>query len=583
MTQRPTTEITPATTSLSRMEMADGILAAAHASGARHLWFVSGSELTCFQEATAKAIATGTAAPALVTMIHEHVALSAAMGETMVTGRPSMTAAHADLGLLHYGGAIHNALRGGYPVLIMSGYPATTRDLRQVPVFWKQQRWDQGQIVRQYVKWDHKLAPYDDPTLITARALQVALGAPTGPAYLAVPAEVGPQEWTGMGNVVSIGHLGVPRLGGGHRDQVRTLAEKLLEAETPMVITDRVGNDPAAVELLSRICREFAIAVRTTRHRMNVSDDHPARYASWSLQTADVVLVLESHIPWIPAQEEPAPTAWIAVAGTDPAALEIPLYEFLADERITADPAQFLVQLEEELRTLRKDRHRHAAEQRWSQIEADMSSRIEHEAAALKRDMASSTITERVLSHAVGEILEPDDILTWELAPTEGCSRTKPGTLFDSGGSSLGWGGAAAAGALMTDRGRTAVCMTGDGSYSFGSPDALLWTQLYHDLPVLTVVCNNRGYRTGTVKLVRDYPEGYSAATGDLTGGTFDPPPDYSSQATAAGGVGRKVMSRSELVDALKEARRAVVSGRLPAVVDVWLAAHVTGEHPLNR
>jgi acetolactate synthase-1/2/3 large subunit len=383
--------------------------------------------------------------------------------------------------------------------------------------------------------------------------------------------------------VIDAGALGIPRLGGGPADELATLAQRLLDAESPMVIVDRIGNVPAAVEALDRICREFAFAARPSRHRMNLRDDHPSRYASWKLAEADAVLVLEAQIPWIPAQEEPPPGAWVAVAGTDPAALEIPLYEFRAHQRITADPAEFLLQLEEEMRSRRKPHHAHAAEQRWARIESDMQAALRAEEAALKRDLESSTVTERVLSSAVGEVLEPDDILTWELAPTEHCPRTRPMTLFDSGGSSLGWGVAAAAGALLVDRGRTAVCMTGDGSYSFGSPDALLWTQQYHDVPVMTVVCNNRGYRTGTVKLVRDYPEGYSATHGDLTGGTFDPPPDFSAHATAAGGVGRKVLTRSELVDALREARRAVSEDRVPAVVDVWLDSHVTGEHPLKE
>ncbi|MPZ68557.1 MAG: hypothetical protein GEU71_03405 [Actinobacteria bacterium] len=569
--------------SLDDAEVAEAIMAGAYLSGARNLWFVSGSELTCFQEAHAKATATGAPTPALVTMMHEHVALSAAMGETMVTGRPAMTAAHADLGLLHYGGALHNALRGGYPVLIMSGYPATTRDLRQVPVFWKQQRWDQGSIVRQYVKWDHKLAPYDDPTLITSRALQVALTAPSGPAYLAVPAEVGPHVIPGNLDVVSADHLGIPRLGGGNKDQVTAIATKLLGAEAPLIVTDRIGNDPTAVELLGRICETFAIAVKASRHRMNIPDDHPSRFASWGLREADVVMVLEDHIPWIPAQEEPGAQAWVAAVGSDPAAFEIPIYEFRANERLTADPREFLLQLEEELLRLRKDRDRHSAEQRWMEIQINMRAHQKGEEQALQRDLTSTTITERALSQAVGEILEPDDILTWELARTEDCPRTQPQTLFDSGGSSLGWGVAAAAGALMADRARTAICMTGDGSYSFGSPDSLLWTQLHHDLPVLTVVFNNRGYRTGTVKLVRDYPEGYSAKGADLTGGTFDPPPDYSAEASALGGFGKKVLSRAELMPALIEARDAVVSDRRPAVLDVWLPAHVTGDHPLGK
>ena len=53
--------------------------------------------------------------------VHECVALHAALGNSMVTGKPAATAVHVDVGLLNYGTAIHTAWKGNYPVLITSG------------------------------------------------------------------------------------------------------------------------------------------------------------------------------------------------------------------------------------------------------------------------------------------------------------------------------------------------------------------------------------------------------------------------------------------------------------------------------
>lgn len=563
-------------------EVAEILLRAAYLDGIRHLWFVSGSELTPLQEASAKSRALGFKSPELVTMIHEHVALSAAMGETMMTGGPSMTAAHADLGLLHYGGALHNALRGSYPVLITSGYPATTPQQRKVPVFWKQQRWDQGQIVRQYVKWDHKLSPLDDPSLVVSRAVQVMLGDPAGPAYLAIPAEVAPYRMHGELDMTTTDDLGRVLLGPGDVAQVKEMARRLLEAENPLIVTDRVGNDVEAVEVLARVSKTFGIPVVASRHRMNFPDDHPGAFSPWTVTEADVVIVLESDIPWIPALQRPG-KAFIVAVGTDPAACEIPLYEFPAQVRLLARPAAFLRQLEEELSLERRSSHDAAISKRWAALEESKRKTEKATDEALRRDLAGPIITERMLSHAVGEVLDPEDLLTWELGPTEGCKRTIPRTLFDSGGSSLGWGVAAAAGAQKADPGRPAICITGDGSYSFGSPHALLWTQLHHELPVMTVICNNRGYRTGTVKLMNDYPGGYSDTNQDLTGGFFDPPPNYSAEAEAAGARGFKVTHKADLPGALREAKAALVTDRLPSVIDVWLPQHVTGRHPATE
>src|SRR5919197_1190681 len=102
-------------------EWSDVIVAAMKLGGVAHLFFVSGSELTFYQEAIAKADAKGRPAPRLVTMTHEHVALNAALVNAMVRNQPAATAVPVDVGTLHYGAAIHTAWRGGYPVLMMAG------------------------------------------------------------------------------------------------------------------------------------------------------------------------------------------------------------------------------------------------------------------------------------------------------------------------------------------------------------------------------------------------------------------------------------------------------------------------------
>ena len=138
-------------------EWADAIVAAMKLGGVDNLFFVSGSELSFFQEAIAKAQSLGRPAPHLVTMTHEHVALNAALGNAMARNQPAATAVHVDVGTLHYGAAIHTAWRGGYPVLMMAGtgpraFPGSMRGARGSGVQWVQEPRDQGEIVRQYTK-----------------------------------------------------------------------------------------------------------------------------------------------------------------------------------------------------------------------------------------------------------------------------------------------------------------------------------------------------------------------------------------------------------------------------------------------
>ena len=75
----------------------------------------------------------------------------------------------------------------------------------------------------------------------------------------------------------------------------------------------------------------------------------------------------------------------------------------------------------------------------------------------------------------------------------------------------------------------------------FGNPQVVTWASKFHKAPVLFIISNNRGYSTGTTQVLRSYPEGYAAKAQDVTGGWFDPCPNYSGEAAASGAYGEKV------------------------------------------
>ena len=182
------------TFSMPAEQAAEALMASMKLNGIDRLWFTSGTELAFFQEVPVKHQALGRPTPTIMTMTHENAALAAAMGETMITGRPSATAAHVECGMINAGGSIHNADRGHYPVLMMSGYPPSAETgsvpgARDAGIQWFQQVRDQGELVRQYMRWDHKLASYDNPGTVITRAVQVMMSEPQGPAYLAIPRE----------------------------------------------------------------------------------------------------------------------------------------------------------------------------------------------------------------------------------------------------------------------------------------------------------------------------------------------------------------------------------------------------------
>lgn len=557
------------------VEVAELLLRTLAAHDIERLWFCSGSELVPLQEAAVRLRACGEATPAIAPATHEHVAICAAMGETMVSGGPAAVVAHAELGPLNFGAELHTALRGGYPLLIVSGYPATHPERRTSQAFWNQQRWDQGSTFRQYTKWDYKLAAHEEPGTVVARALQVALTAPQGPAYLAVPAEVLAQDHA-FGTVVRAADLGVARHGAGDPEAIHELAVRLLAAERPLVVTERVGSDPSAVPALADLCERFGIGARTTRYRMSLPTEHEAQLGAPDIEDADVVLVVDHHVPWIPVGAAPPPQAYVALVGADPLAAEIPLHEFRADLRMYAAAGPFLRRLADELDRLAGPDDLDRARRRCQRIALAAGAQRDRDERRRRSALALDHLTPAGLSACVDQHLRDDDLLIDELGDTEELvRRSRPGTLFMNGGSSLGWATSAAVGARLASGDRPVVCLTGDGGYQFGVQQAALWAQRRYDAPVLTVIANNGGYRTGTSHLDSYFPDGAARATGDYTGGRFDPMPDHAREAEACGASGFTVATPAALGTALEEGRRLVAEERRPVVIDALLPDHL--------
>ena len=574
------TTIAPgAWTEIQADEASAAIVAAMGLGGVEYLFFTSGSEIMFYQEAIAKARALGRPAPRLITMTHEHPNLNAAIGYGMVAGKPAATAAHVDVGTLNYGGAIHTAFRSSAPVLITAGapptsYPGSMRGARDGGHFWLQQVPDQNGIVRQYVKWDHRLEYQDNPGLIVSRALQIAQTEPKGPVYLSLPREIAMRPMDGA-RFPTVAQLGIPHPPAPDPDAIRQAAEWLVKAQNPVVVVSRSGRNPATVPLLVELCELLGLPVAEAAWRVFQCFplDHPLYQSTMSLRDADVVLVLEADVPWVPGPQAPGPDARIIVIGLDPIQINIPTYEFTADLRITADSLLALRALREAVEPLitTSDRARYADRAaRWAEAAQARVRRVEQEALAVA---TKSPIDPLWLSYQIGQVLDDNCLLldeTLVAAPVYRYVRfSQPHRYFRNPGSSGGWGAGAALGAKLAAPERDVVLVTGDGFYMYAVPNPAIWAAVHYGAPFMTVIFQNRSYSTGTRATVGFYPEGYAARSG-LEGGYFDPPIDFAKEAEAAGAYGENVRDPAEVGPALRRGLEQIRRGT-PAVISVWL------------
>jgi acetolactate synthase I/II/III large subunit len=573
------------TYSMSAEQAAEALMASMKLNGIDRLWFTSGTELAFFQEVPIKHKALGRPTPTIMTMTHENAALSAACGETMITGRPSATAAHVECGMINAGGSIHNADRGHYPVLMMSGYPPSAESgsmpgARDNGIQWFQQVRDQGELVRQYMRWDHKLASYDNPGTVITRAIQVMLSEPQGPAYLAIPREVAMGSIDGA-RFPLLSQLPPAREPVADRTLLRQAAQWLLEAERPIICVSRVGRDPSAVAPLVELAETLGAQVVADGYRVNMPADHPLLLAgaqqSGPPRDTDCFLVLDMLVPWPMASYRPSDGTKIITLAIDPVHRMTPIYEFPTDLAIGGDAGRSIPLLLEEIRSAMTPAQRQRCEQRSTRLQTEGRQRRNAAVASAEAERNKGVITPAWLSYQIGQSLDPETIIVNELVNTAHFNRTKPGTQFNAGGSSLGWAAPAAVGAKVAAPDRQVVACTGDGSWMFGNPQVVTWASRFHKAPVLFIISNNRGYSTGTTQVLRSYPEGYAAKAQDMTGGWFDPCPNYSGEAAASGAYGEKVTDPAEVGPAIQRGLQAVAEGS-PAVLDMWMPKHITGE-----
>lgn len=560
-------------------DVGEAVVAALAAGGVEQLFFCSGSEIAFFQEAIARAHAEGREAPRLITMLHENAALNAALGYAAATGRPAATAAHVDVGTQHYGSAIHTAWRAGVPVIITAGapptgLPGTRRGARDAGHYWLQDMYDQNGIVRQYMKWDHRLELQDNPGLIVSRALQVARTQPCGAVYLSFPREVALAPITEAA-FPTPEMLGMGKPPAADPGAVELIAERLVAATHPAVVVAGSGRDPQTVPRLVALCELLSLPVVDAASRAYhcFPMDHPLYQAEMGLENCDVVLALDAEVPWVPGSHAPAAGAFIASVDLEPARLKIPLYDFEAGLRVAADVRLFLDALllvvERRLKGEAKDRMADRARTLAGQSAQRRAQARERAVAVSQR----TPIDPQWLACCISDVLDDncvlvDDTLShnplYAYLALGGANR-----YFRNPGSAGGWGPGAALGVKIGLPDKDVVLATGDGFYMYGAATATLWTARQYRAPFLAVVFQNRSYSTGTRATANLYPGGY-AVRGGLEGGYFDPPIDFAREAEAAGAYGENVRDPGQVMPALRRGLQQVRTG-VPAVIAVRL------------
>ena len=107
---------------------------------------------------------------------------------------------------------------------------------------------------------------------------------------------------------------------------------------------------------------------------------------------------------------------------------------------------------------------------------------------------------------------------------------------------------------------------------AFSADSMACWMARRYRTPFLQIIYNNRGWKAPKFSALSVHPDGFAAHAEDLDL-SFDPPPDYSAIAAAAGGAHAQVVKHPREVEAaVAEGLRVVLEEERCAVIDVWLS-----------
>ncbi len=470
----------------------------------------------------------------------------------------------SECGTQSLAGALHNAARSRTPVLIFAGASPFTQEgelpgSRNEFIHWIQDVFDQRGIVRGYVKYNNEIRSGVNIKQIVHRAMQFAHSDPQGPVYLMAAREVLEQEVPPVS--LDPAHWPPLRPGGLAQPDVDAIVHDLKSARRPLVVTSYLGRNPQAVEELIALCDRHAIGVlESAPIHMNFPPDNPMYKGNYgneqrqneALAEADFILLLDSDVPWIPLVNRPQPNAKIYQIDIDPLKEQMPLWQVATTRAIRADAATALRKINEaavpDEVTISERRRHYAArhETRRNGLEARETSQAgiispEFLTASIRRCCDSETI---VLNEGITNYTAINNHIGINYARGR----------FTSGGSSLGWHGGAAIGMKLAHPEKTIVCLTGDGSYMFSQPSTVHWMARRYQTPFLQVIYNNGGWRAPKFSALALHPQGFASQAEDF-GVSFDPAPDYSAIAAAAGGAfARIVRTPDELPAALEAA-----------------------------
>jgi acetolactate synthase-1/2/3 large subunit len=517
----------------------------------------------------------GEAMPKVVRCPHENTAAHMAAGYAHVTGRGQGVLVHVDVGTANAANGMHNMFRSRLPVLLMAGKaPYTTHSelvgSRDTHVHFVQEPFDQASLVRPYLKWEWTLPSGVIVKEALQRAYSIMQSEPRGPVYLMMQRETLTEYWREDDIRRYPGErFGASSSGGADPQLIGTLAERLLAAQKPILITGYSGRNARAARMIEELGEFAGIAVFEAHPTTNISHESPC-FAGFSvdkaLPEADLGMLVDVDVPWFPRDVEPNEKSFWAHIDIDVLKLGSPMWTFPGELRLQGDSGRILEQLLAELKARATPGLKKAAAARLERLKAAREERLAAAAKIAADKGKADAINPHYLMAELGKVLDDEDVVFNEavrnaLPVLMQIPRSKPNTVVDTGGAGLGWSGGMALGAKLAAPERMMVQIMGDGSFYFNNPSSIFAVSQQYGLPIFSIVLDNTGWAAVKQSTLRVFPDGEANSVNAFEA-ELASKVEFGKVAEAFGAYAEKVTDPADVPAAIARCAKTVRGGR---------------------
>jgi acetolactate synthase-1/2/3 large subunit len=513
---------------------------------------------------------------------HEQAAVSMAHGYYNVTQQPQMVLVHTLPGTANALGGVINAASCNVPLFLCAGRtPITEGELRggkSQNIHWRQESRDQGNIVREFVKWDYEIRTNQNLAAVVSRAYKIAMSEPRGPVYMTLP-----REWLAEAlestQVFSSDALTPASKTQVDQASLEKIAEWLIGAESPLIVTKYLGRNPEAVSYLVELAELLAIPVVQQLTNVNFPTDHPLYLGTQItkyVKDSDVLFFIDTDVPWEPPSRSVLRDgAKIIHLERDPLFTGIPGWGFPADLPVTGCSDVSLPALNGIIRRkLSAGKMIQAKlEERRKMTEAEHTVVIREMDESVEAVKNQNPIHPYWLSKCIADAMDDDTIIANETITSklaEVIHLNRPGSMFNTPlAGHLGWGLGAAIGMKLGAPNATVIAAEGDGSYMFCAPTACHFTAQKYQIPFLTVIYNNQVWNASLNAARGLFPDGVAARTRNFPGTDLSPSPHFELTAQACGAYAARVDEPDQLPDAIAKALKVMKEEKRQALLNV--------------